>query len=224
MAIVKQSPDAEGASTNASSAAMPTIDEPPRMEELLAVSARLFDAKGYRATSLADIGEALGMNKASLYYYVRSKEDLLRRLILRASRRLRDASHDIGVGALPPDQALERLVREHCRVVFEHRTEFGLLVLQRRFLGSDVLGEVSERESAYVGHLRQVIARGIEQGVFRAMDSGIATQLVLDTVNGLLRWYSPGGRMQGAAVADELWNYVRQGLQPLHATDNEHPK
>ena len=42
--------------------------DPPRMAELLDIAARLFHEKGYRATSLAEIGDALGMNKASLYY------------------------------------------------------------------------------------------------------------------------------------------------------------
>ena len=45
-----------------------SADTPPRMEELLDIAAGLFNEKGYRATSLAEIGEALGMNKASLYY------------------------------------------------------------------------------------------------------------------------------------------------------------
>ena len=64
--------------------------DPPRMAELLDIAARYFDEKGYRATSLSDIGDALGMNKASLYYYVKSKEDLLARVIYRASQRLRE--------------------------------------------------------------------------------------------------------------------------------------
>ena len=84
-------------------------DNPPRMEELLNVAARLFHEKGVKATSLAEIGDELGMNKASLYYYIKSKEDLLTRVIFRASQRLRDLAEGIAADTAAPDQALERL-------------------------------------------------------------------------------------------------------------------
>jgi AcrR family transcriptional regulator len=192
-------------------------EEPARLEEVLDVAARLFDVKGYRGTSLSDIGEALGMNKASLYHYVRSKEDLLVRLILRAGRRLRDVSHDPELARLPAPAALERLVREHCRVAFEHRHELGVLVQQRRYLELEALGEVAARERAYVERLKAVIARGIAEGAFRSTDPAIAAQLVLDTVNGLLRWYRPDGRASRDAVAEETWRFVHGGLsaQPV---------
>jgi AcrR family transcriptional regulator len=187
-------------------------EEPARLQEVLDVAARIFAAKGYRGTSLNDIGEALGMNKASLYYYVRSKEDLLRRLILRAGRRLRDVSQDPEVARLPADAALERLVREHCRVAFEHRDELGVLVHQRRHLELEALGEVAARERAYVDRLKAVIARGAAERAFRPVDPAVAAQFVLDTVNGLLRWYRPEGRASRAAIADETWRFVRGGL------------
>lgn len=197
-----------------SAAAALVEGEPARLQEVLDVAARMFAAKGYRGTSLNDIGEALGMNKASLYYYVRSKEDLLYRLILRAGRRLRDVSQDPEVARLPAPAALERLVREHCRVAFEHRAELGVLVHQRRYLELDEDGEVTFRERAYVDRLKSVIARGIDEGAFRRMDIAIAAQFVLDTVNGLLRWYRPDGRATREAIADETWRFVRGGLAP----------
>lgn len=197
---------------NAAQAARLDDDEPPRLQEVLDAAARMFAAKGYRGTSLNDIGEALGMNKASLYYYVRSKEDLLHRLILRAGRRLRDVSRDPEVARLPAAAALERLVREHCRVVFEHRHELGVLVHQRRYLELESLGEVSGRERAYVERLKALIARGVEEGVFRPVDPTVAAQFVLDTVNGLLRWFRPEGRATREQIADETWRFVRGGL------------
>jgi AcrR family transcriptional regulator len=193
--------------------------EPPRMGEVLDVAGRLFHEKGYRSTSLADIGAALGMNKASLYHYVRSKEDLVRQLVLRASRRLRDVSRSPGIDSLAPSLALEVLVREHCAVILEHPEGFGLLIQQRRFIEPAALGEIVEREGTYLAHVREIIARGIAQGVFRSMDSSIATALVMDSVNGLLRWYRPQGRLTAAQVVDEIWAYVLAGLSaPVRKT------
>lgn len=189
-----------------------TAAEPTRMQEVLDVAGRLFNEKGYRSTSLADIGEVLGMNKASLYYYVGSKEELVRKLILRASQRLRDVSNQPEIDGLPPEQALERLVREHCQVLLEYPNEIGLLVQQRRFVEPSALGEIVARERAYMGALRSIVTRGVEDGSFRKLDAGIATQLVLDSINGLLRWYRRGGRLPPQQAVDEVWAYIRGGL------------
>ena len=55
-----------------------------REEELLRIATRLFKEKGYHNTSMQDLADAFGVQKASLYYYIDSKEELLRRLMERA--------------------------------------------------------------------------------------------------------------------------------------------
>ncbi|MGE0797797.1 MAG: TetR/AcrR family transcriptional regulator [Lautropia sp.] len=186
--------------------------EPTRLGEVLDVSARLFHEKGYRSTSLAQIGQVLGMNKASLYYYVRSKEDLVRRLILRASRRLRDVARSPETDALPADQALERVVREHCAVILEYPNEMGLLIQQRKYVEPDALREIGERERIYVANVRGIIARGVEEGVFRPVDIRAVTSLTLDAINGLLRWYRPEGPLDRVEVIDATWQFIHGGL------------
>jgi len=188
--------------------------EPARLREVLDVAACLFHEKGYRSTSLTDIANALGMNKASLYYYVRSKEDLVRQLILRASQRLRDVSRNPTIDILAPDHALELLIREHCAVLLDCPNEIGLLIQQRKFVEPTVLLEISERERTYVSHVRGVIARGITKGLFRPSDVSVATALILDTVNGLLRWYRPNGELTRSEVIDATWKFVQGGLTP----------
>lgn len=186
--------------------------EPGRMGEVLDVAARLFHEKGYRGTSLVDIGDALGMNKASLYHYVRSKEEIAQRLILRASRRLRDLARSPEIDDLPPGQALERLVREHAAVLLDFPHEMGLLIQQRKYIPPETLREIAERERIYVAHFRGVLVRGMASGVFRQLDVGVATSLSLDAINGLLRWWKPGGRLQRDAVLDAVWTFVLGGL------------
>src|ERR1700759_895227 len=48
-----------------------------KRDELTRIAARLFAERGYQGTSLADLAEALGLQKPSLYHHIESKEDLL---------------------------------------------------------------------------------------------------------------------------------------------------
>ena len=186
--------------------------EPPRMQEVLDVAARLFDRKGFRATSLADIGEALGMNKASLYYYVRSKNELLQRLVFRASQGLGDLASAPGMARAAAPAALEQLVREHCRVLLDHPHEMGTLIRQRAEIDAEGLAPIAEREARFVQALKRVIHCGMREGSLRRMDATVATQLTLDCANSLLRWYRPQGRLARERIADEVWAYVASAL------------
>src|SRR4051812_34577913 len=49
--------------------------------EAIRIALRLFTGQGYEATSLRQIADELGINKASLYYYFDSKEAMLRALL-----------------------------------------------------------------------------------------------------------------------------------------------
>ena len=44
---------------------------------ILSQAAKLFNSKGSRATTLLDIAQSLGLTKTSLYYYVKTKEELI---------------------------------------------------------------------------------------------------------------------------------------------------
>jgi AcrR family transcriptional regulator len=91
----------------------------PRRERLLAEAVRLFHERGYHAVSIADIGEAAGINASSVYTHVASKAELLAAAYYRATSRLELATADALVDAATPEQALRRLVETYVRITFE---------------------------------------------------------------------------------------------------------
>src|SRR2546422_8061974 len=89
-----------------------------RREELTRAAARLFADRGYHATSLADLAEALGIQKASLYHHIGSKEDLLWEVASAGA----EAFH-AALDAIPEEVAatekIRLALRAHLRVVGE---------------------------------------------------------------------------------------------------------
>ena len=70
-----------------------------RLELIIEAAARMFDAKGYSATSTQDIANEVGLLKGSIYYYINSKEDLLFRII--------EESHEGALRAIATVSALD---------------------------------------------------------------------------------------------------------------------
>ncbi|MBB2914558.1 AcrR family transcriptional regulator [Streptosporangium becharense] len=91
----------------------------PRRERLLAEAVRLFHERGYHAVSIADIGEAAGINASSVYTHFSSKAELLAAAYYRATSRLELATAAALVEAGTPAQALRRLVETYVRITFE---------------------------------------------------------------------------------------------------------
>src|SRR3989338_8483776 len=59
--------------------------EPPRKDQILAAAEKLFQERGYLATSVRDIGAAVGVRGASLYHHIGGKEELLWTIASRAA-------------------------------------------------------------------------------------------------------------------------------------------
>jgi AcrR family transcriptional regulator len=92
---------------------------PLRREMILAAAAQLFHERGYRGTSIEDIGAAVGMTGPAIYRHFESKEALLTELLERAIRRgQRDIVAALSSG-LAPTEALERIVHLSVRNTIE---------------------------------------------------------------------------------------------------------
>src|SRR6202171_2497911 len=94
---------------------------PPREDQVRAVALRLFKEKGYHATSMRDIASEVGINKGSLYSYIRSKEDLLVPVFEQAMgvllAQIEQITADAGLG---PTDRLKRAVQAHVSAVADN--------------------------------------------------------------------------------------------------------
>ena len=74
---------------------------------ILSRAAKLFNTKGARSTTLSDVANKLGLTKTSLYYYVKTKEDLIFQCYDSAMRRAHDTLDRVETAT---DEPLERVL------------------------------------------------------------------------------------------------------------------
>src|SRR5438034_10288616 len=96
-------------------------DGAPREDQVRAAALRLFKEKGYHATSMRDIASEVGINKGSLYSYIRSKEDLLIPVFERAMGVLLAQIEAITADSgLRPTERLKRAIHAHVIAVADN--------------------------------------------------------------------------------------------------------
>ncbi len=179
---------------------------------ILKEAARLFTEKGYEATSIQDLAESLGLSKAALYHHFRSKEEILYEI----SRLALEGLIQAGQRALAepdPKEALRLFMEAHARF-FEENYDFFVTMLQ----GLKSLSPEHQRATVtlrdrHEAHLRTILQRGIDQGVFRPVEVALAGRAVLSLLNWMIRWFKPGGPMRAEEVARAYWDLILKGLE-----------
>ncbi len=175
-----------------------------REDEILVAAARIFREKGYHATSVQDIAEAVGLLKGSLYHYIRSKEQLLARLFEGA---LEDTIRELESIAARRAHAADRLrdmVRAYVRSVTANLDAVGIYLREWRALPGPELARVRARRRVMRKLFEDVIAEGARHDEFDVRDPKIAALAILGMCNWLYEWYRPRGRLSPDALADEL--------------------
>jgi AcrR family transcriptional regulator len=79
--------------------------------EILEAAAQIFSQKGFHATSMQDIAQAVNLQKASLYHHVSSKQEILVAILDQALDMLIEHMQDVIALPLPPDQKLRQAMR-----------------------------------------------------------------------------------------------------------------
>jgi AcrR family transcriptional regulator len=163
-----------------------------RRSELTREAARLFAEKGYHGTSIGDLAKALGVQKASLYAHIESKQDLL-------YETMRDgaAAFHAALDAIPEDlPAVEKIrlaLRGHLRVVADQLDVATVFVREWRYLEGVRRDEILSERRRYEERVRGLFREGRDLGELRSdLDDASAALLALSAANWAYTWIRPG--------------------------------
>ncbi len=182
-----------------------------RREELAGTAARLFAERGFHGTSMGDLAEAMGVQKASLYSLTPSKQELLYRIMRDGA----DAFH-AGLDAIPEElPAVERIrlaLRSHLGVVSQQLSVATVFTREWRYLEGVQREEILVERRRYEERIRGLFQDGVETGALRSdLDVAAATLLVLSAANWAYTWLSPG--RDTADLADRFTAILVDGIR-----------
>jgi TetR/AcrR family transcriptional regulator, cholesterol catabolism regulator len=183
-------------------------------ERIARAGGRLFRDKGYHGTSMADIGQAVGLRKASLYSHVATKQEMLRDLVERGAALFMEGIVPIVESAEPAPVRLRRAMRMHLQIVAEHPDLAGIFLHEWRQLEADALAHIGDLRDRYERLWRTIVEDGIGEGHFRAdLDARFATLALLSAANWSYQWYDPSGPLSSDQVADRFTDLIFAGME-----------
>lgn len=195
-------------------------------ESLLSTAAGLFARKGYRATTLDDIAGDLGLKKASLYHYIRSKDELLVEIYQQIFDRIDAAVAPYARSELPVDERLRRMVHVHIAVVTAELESLSVVFSEEAELPDELQRGIRHRKRAHEALFENVIAEGQRQGVFRPGSVRLMVLGLLGMCNWIYKWYRPDAADQTSVedIAAEFALIVESGIRSGERRDGARPR
>ena len=185
-----------------------------RREELLAVAAKLFAARGYHGTRMDDVADAVGLNKATVYHYYASKSLILWDIYKSTADFTVDALHDD-----PTASARETIFNFTRRLLTGIATdlESAAVYFQEgpyitEWFTEEQVAQIREKEAQVYEHVHGLIDRGIASGEFYECDSHVLALGYIGMTLGAYRWLRPHGRRSEQEIAAEFSTALLRGL------------
>ena len=201
-----------------------SADYAAKRKELLQIAAQLFKANGFQATRIIDIASAAGLDRATAYYYVGSKEELFRAMIEEVLEGVYEEAERLRY--VPTLTWLERLhaIFVSLMISYERNYPATFVYIQERM--HQIQTEKTEwaqgiivKARAFDKTLLLFISKAIEDGDLR---SDIAPRIVENALFGMLnwthRWFVPGGGLTGEQLAEDFWSIFIGGMKPTAAS------
>lgn len=202
------------APSNGAAARAPAPDAPDKPSEIFAAALRLFQAKGYHGASMQDLADAVGMQKASLYYYFRSKQELLTLVCERGAGAFTQTLEEIVASDLTAPVKLRRAMECHLVALCEQLDLFSVFLREQKFLDETQKEALRGEGKKHAALWAAILEQGIASGEFRAVNVTVTTLALLGMCNWLYEWYSPDGAFAPREIAATFSELILTGLTP----------
>jgi AcrR family transcriptional regulator len=180
-------------------------------EEILKAATHLFAERGYRAVAIDDVAASLGYTKSVIYYYFKSKNELLWQIITRIFDGFLQRIVAEKSKGLPPDQALARMIRQHALNVMENPEWTSIFNREESELDPSQRRQVRRMKRSYDAVFEEVYEAGVAQGLFRRFPPHIAIGGAMGMCNWLYVWYDPKGPLTASEIADHFAKMLATG-------------
>ena len=184
-----------------------------RRAEVVRAAARLFSERGYHGTSMQHLGDALGLQRGSLYAHIGSKEELLFDVVDEGAERFLERGRAALERGGSATDRLTALLVGHAETAAEHLDAATVFLNEWRYLSEDLRAAVQAKRDRYEAMVRSIVEDGIASGEFRPdADVRFAATLVLSAGNWLFSWYRPGGELGPTEIGERFAELLARGL------------
>ncbi|HUD93547.1 TetR/AcrR family transcriptional regulator [Sphingobium sp.] len=194
-------------------AAQREADRVAKRDAVLRAAVRMFNERGFFATSLDDVAASLGISKRTIYHYLANKDQVLLECVTIGLQQLLRAAED---ARAEQGTGRERLVKFLRRYVEINMDDFGMCVTRtgEEALSRESLPRYRALKREIDVAMRQMLAEAIDDGSIAPIDVKITSFALAGALNWPGRWYDPDGALSPEQISEAMVAVLMSGLDP----------
>jgi len=183
-----------------------------RKEQINEIAENLFRTKGYTATSMRDLAKEVGIEPASIYSHVKSKEALLHKICFRIAAEFFDELQTILEEEMGAKEKLSAAIDRHVGVILNNIDATTVFFHEWKHLSEPSLSEFKSLRNKYEKQFRNIIESGMESGELDNVDAHISIKLLFAMMNSIYEWYNPKGKLKQQEIVRNIVETYVNGI------------
>jgi len=190
-----------------------------RKEQIIQTAEKFFSENGFMATTMRDIAGGLGIEAASLYSHIKSKDEILETICFRMADAFLKAIDEVNDIYFNAEEKLRMAIRLHVNIIAKDLDASTVFLKEWRHLNKPKLKEFVGMRNKYENGFTEILINGENENIFEAPDKKFAVLTILSTLNWLTEWYNPKGKMSPDEIAEHLTDFILTGLKVKSIVD-----
>ncbi len=187
--------------------------QPHKRQLILGEAAHLFKERGFGNSSMRDLGARVGLDAASLYNHVRSKDELLQIICFQVSDAYLAQLAEVAQSTGTHLDKITELLRLHVRLMTQHGAAVSVANNEWKALAEPRLTEFKQARTRYEKGFAALIEQGIAAGELQPVNVSVALFTLLSAVRWVELWYRPGRALSATELEDDLLTMLLDGLK-----------
>ena len=184
-----------------------------RKDVIVSKAATLFREKGYKAASMRDLAEAVGVEAASLYNHIKSKSELLHELVFSVANKFVLKLDEIESERISSLQKMEKILRFHISEMIHHYEEVYVSDREWKHLSDPYLSNYQNQRRVYRKRLAAIIEEGIRNKEIKSIDAPTVVLIFLHAVSGIESWHRSTKKINAVELEQNMVAILIDGLK-----------
>lgn len=189
------------------------VEREQKREAILLAAARMFNSRGFHATSLDDVAASLGVSKPTIYHYLGNKDQVLLECLTRGLEQLQQEAEKARAGS---GSGLERLRHFLERYAEINMSDFGRCVIRtdESALSPESAARFRALKRQIDTHIRTLVEAGVSDGSILSSDTRLTAFVLAGALNWPAQWYQENGGSSSSEIAARMVELLVQGIAP----------
>ena len=184
-----------------------------RKDVIVRKAATLFREKGYKAASMRDLAEAVGVEAASLYNHIKSKSELLHELVFSVANKFVLKMDEIESENISSLEKMEKLLRFHITEMINNYEEVYVSDREWKHLSDPYLSNYQNQRRVYRKRIAAIIEEGIRNKEIKTIDAPTVVLIFLHAVSGIESWHRSTKKITANELEQNMVTILIDGLK-----------